>query len=430
MIASKTVYEACLALAKKDTRGNAFNLEEYNRVAPIVNMELFNFYMSKHETDFVISQRMAIFKMRNESITLTNGVGLLPSPVIFNSGAYELDLTDLSSYHNRMIGNLTYQYPMGIITATEEVEVVNDPDTKVKITSLNHGLKDGAIVTVTGLSVHVITAEPIHFIDKNSFWVDVDWVADDVLTSPRWVVSNSDYKEIDWVTERELDARLTDSLTKPTIMNPCAVISRARDYRRLRITGIYNAAGLGYPGSVTVICATPHKFKTGDYVYINGTTSYNGGYSISSYTQAVAGITSDYAFRITAVYVASEEGECYPSTSGIEINVYPTTIPTVRTSYYRLPAIPMLDYYVDSNYTMHWLDSGAYNVAIADGDEYRDGTLGPANIDSSTTNWEWDTSMLPEIVYMVLQKMGINLENMGVTQIATQLQAKEESKIV
>ena len=54
---------------------------------------------------------------------------------------------------------------------------------------------------------------------------------------------------------------------------------------------------------------------------------------------------------------------------------------------------------------------------------------GYLDISSRTVNWEWNDDMLPQIVYMVLQKMGINLENMTVAQLATQLQAKEETNV-
>ena len=118
------------------------------------------------------------------------------------------------------------------------------------------------------------------------------------------------------------------------------------------------------------------------------------------------------------------------------INVYPTTIPTVNLNYLRYPNTPFLDYYVDANYIIHYLDAYTQYIytshALALGETYRDGTAGtnPATtIYSWTVDWEWDDDLLPQIVYMILQKMGINLENMNVVQIATQLDVKEQSQV-
>ena len=45
MILSHKVYETALALVKKDVRGSGFNLDEFNNVAALVNMELYNVYI-------------------------------------------------------------------------------------------------------------------------------------------------------------------------------------------------------------------------------------------------------------------------------------------------------------------------------------------------------------------------------------------------
>jgi hypothetical protein len=114
------------------------------------------------------------------------------------------------------------------------------------------------------------------------------------------------------------------------------------------------------------------------------------------------------------------------------INVYPDTIPTVNINYLRYPKTPFLDYYVDANYVITYLDAYTKYIytshLLAAGEEYRDGTT-TGTVYSYTVDWEWDEDMLPQIVYMILIKAGINLENMNVTQVAAQLQTKEESQV-
>ena len=206
MIQASTVYDTALALAKKDQRGGSFNIEEYNNIAALVNMELYNTYLSKYESGMAVTDALLHLKTRNTTLTLTAGQAWLPS------------------HADRLAGNPWMTHPWGVITETSEVDVVNWPDTKVKVTSPDHGLKDGAVVTCTGLSIHVITSKAIHYIDKDSFWVDVDYAAADTLTAAAWTVVGASYKEVDMLTEEELSVRWADHLTKPMIQNPVAVL--------------------------------------------------------------------------------------------------------------------------------------------------------------------------------------------------------------
>jgi hypothetical protein len=417
MIKASTVYDTALALAKKDQRGNSFNIEEFNNVSALVNMELYNFYVSKYENGAEISDAMTPFKVRNRTITLTAGVGSIPAEV------------------DKLAGNPWVAHPWGVVTATGTVDVVNWPDEKVKVTSPDHGLKDGAVVTVTGLSIHTITAKAIHYIDKNSFWVDVNYAAPDVLTSAVWTVVGASYKEVDMVTEEELSVRWADHLTKPTIQNPVAVLDTSSQSLTVTTFGVGGDKYTGYPW----VHVHSHGLKVGDIVEFYNVLD-GGGVATVFYNAAVQGgyrvlyVHDNDNFVFDETYSAIPQSATMIAYGVTRINVYPTTIPSVIINYLRYPRTPFLDYYVDSNYAIHYLDEyNAYietSYTLAAGDVYRDGTstLGTV-VYSWTVNWEWDEDLLPQIVYMILQKMGINLENMSVAQIATQLDVKEQSQV-
>jgi len=417
MIAAQTVYDTCLALAKKDQRGRAFNIDEYNKVAALVNMELYNYYVSKYESGENVSVALNQFKLRELELTLTLGVGTLP-------GRFA-----------RMAGHPTMDFPIGTITATSSVTVVNKPDAKVKVTAPNHGLKDGTVITCTGLSVHTIAAEAIHFIDKNNFWVDVDYVGADVLVNAWWSQDDQYRIPLDLVTEEELSAIRRDPNLKPTLANPVYVFQWAKAILETYniLTLALNTDDPGYSGMTKIIATDeniPFSAKPGDYIYfISGPAPYQG----NSFT--VAGLSEDS----TAIFIDVVPGVVANGNYSFlnfgeptQIHVYPETIPTVYLNYLRNPNIPFLDWYVNNTtYVLTYLREREELVNFPAGNTYRDGTAGNGIIDipSRTVDWEWPEDMLPQIVYMMLQKMGINLENMTVAQLATQLNAKEEANV-
>jgi hypothetical protein len=430
MIAARTVYDTCLALAKKDQRGRAFNIDEYNKIAALVNMELYNYYVGRYESGIGVTEALLMLKVRNETLALTTGQAWLPN------------LAD------RIVGNPTIVHPWGPITATASVDVVNNPDAKVKVTAPNHGLKDGAVVTCSGLSEHAITSEPIHFIDKNNFWVDVDFSADDTLTSASWVLDDHSYKDVDMVTEEELSAMWADANLRPTIHNPVAILgtgNRTENFGEYFNYGTNSFVhGIGDFGLTYIdgVSRPALGFDSGYNFFVNGDriTIANGKTGVGAASAGYNGthevlVRESYPNYVYLPYVTYDNTVLFAEVTRANIKtiaVYPTTIPAVNVSYLIKPATPFLDYYVnDTTYVITYLDKRQELTNFAAGNTYRDGTAGDdaIDIDSITEDWQWDEDMLPQIVYMMLQKMGINLENMTMAQIATQLQAKEESNV-
>jgi hypothetical protein len=398
MIRSEDVYNITLGLLKKDARGQGFGIDEFNLISALVNLELYNSYVSKYEIDATVSDILAPFKVRNATLTLSGGVARFP-------GAFD-----------RLSGNPTVAHPWGVVTATAIVTIVNNPTAKVKLTSPKHGLKTGDIITVTGLSVHTIASQAVNVIDKDNFWVNVDYTGADVLTNAAWTMAGADRKQVDMVGELEYTARVGDALLKPTISNPVAVIDGNVS---AAITAFADAGG----GLITATSAA-HGLTAGMTVTITSSTvaGYDGTYPITVTGTNTFTFSGTYSATGTAIWTCPEL---------TQITVYPSTISSISLSYLKFPATPLLDYYVTSAGLIVYLEEGARQVNIPAGAEYRTGTVGgPAvYVDSATRNWQWDKDVLPQIIYSILQKAGINMENMNIAQLSTQLNAKEEAQV-
>jgi DNA/RNA endonuclease YhcR with UshA esterase domain len=399
MIDSREVYETVMALAKKDARGAAFNIPEYNEICKLVNAELYNFYVSRYEADSTVSDIMSPLKVRNTSVTLTAGLARLP-------GVFD-----------RLAGNPTIAYPWGIITATATVAVVNNATAKLKITSPGHNLKDGDIITATGLSVHTVTSKAIKVIDRDNFWVDVNYAGADALTNAAWTLAGAGRKQVDMITELEYSVRVGDANLKPTISNPVAVLDG-------NVTGSISAFASGGAGLVAATSAA-HGLTTGMTVTVTGSTvsGYNGTYPIT-----VTGVNT-FTFSGTWTATGTAAWACPELT---QITVYPATLTSININYLKFPATPFLDYYVASTGIITYLAEGARQVNVPAGAVYSTGAAGGAGVfvDSLTSSWQWDRdNSLPHIIYAILQKVGINMESMSLAQLSTQLNTKEETQV-
>lgn len=398
MIRSQDVYNITLSLLKKDARGQGFGIDEFNSISALVNMELYNSYVSKYEIDATVSDILAPFKVRNVTTTLTSGMARLP-------GVFD-----------RLAGNPTIAYPWGVITGTATVTIVNNATAKLKITSPRHNLKDGDVVTATGLSVHTVTSEAIKVIDRDNFWVDVNYSGVDVLTNAAWTLTGAERKQVDMVSELEYSVRVGDASLKPTIANPVAVLDS-------NVNASITAFASGGVG-VVVATSAAHGLATGMTVTISSSTvsAYNGTYQIT-----VTG-TGTFTFPGTYTATGTATWTCYELT---QITVYPATLTSINVNYLKFPPVPLLDYYVDGNGLIVFLSEGAKQVNVPAGAEYRTGTAGgPAvYVDSATVNWGWDKDVLPHIIYAILQKAGLNIQDMNTINMAIAEENKEEAQV-
>jgi hypothetical protein len=397
MIRSEDVYSITLGLLKKDARGQGFGIDEFNHISALVNMELWNTYVSKYEVDATVSDILAPFKVRDATLALSGGKARFP-------GAFD-----------RLAGNPTVAHPWGVITATATVTIVNIPTAKLKITSPRHGLKSGDVITATGLSVHIVTSEAINVIDRDNFWVDVDYAGADALTSAAWTLAGAERKEVDMVSELEYSSRVGDVLLKPTIANPVALIDGNVS---ASITAFANPGG----GLITAT-STAHGLTTGMTVTISGSTvpTYDGTYPIR--------VTGPNTFMFSGTWSATGTAT-WTCPELTQITVYPITLTSINLGYLRFPDTPFLDYYVTSAGLVVYLTEGDRGVSVPAGAEYRtDPVVGPATVDSLTRNWQWDRDVLPHIIYAILQKAGMNIQDMNTINMAIAEENKEEAQV-
>ena len=78
MVYCYEIYEMVLDLARKDKRGRSLDIDEFNRVAKIVNSRVYNHYYNQFETSLDSSNSLSGFKVTNYEVSLTAGVGTLP----------------------------------------------------------------------------------------------------------------------------------------------------------------------------------------------------------------------------------------------------------------------------------------------------------------------------------------------------------------
>lgn len=73
------VYENVLNYLRKDKRGMMITLDEFNTLSHLVNKRVFASYCSRFEEDINNSSDLGIFKVVGYNLSLTTGVGTLPT---------------------------------------------------------------------------------------------------------------------------------------------------------------------------------------------------------------------------------------------------------------------------------------------------------------------------------------------------------------
>lgn len=226
-----------------------------------------------------------------------------------------------------------------------------------------------------------------------------------IIGEPRSVetISAVDYtRKVDVVTSEEYTDRVVDYLTQPTTTYPICIIG---GYPSGTITQI-----LSYGTGVSLVYSTAHGLKTGDSVIISGTTDYNGVRTITKVT--------DDTFSIAVAFTSNQTG-AWIGHGMVNITVNPVSITTLYLDYLRNIEEPFLDYYInDTTLEYTFLTEGSVHVNVPLGYTYRTGTVGgPAvYVDSVTSDFEWDADMLPKITGIMLEVLGVQLDNANVYQ--------------
>jgi len=127
----------------------------------------------------------------------------------------------------------------------------------------------------------------------------------------------------------------------------------------------------------------------------------------------------DYLTKASVIYPTCFMG--YGATSeDMSVYVNPSTCTPIYIDYLRKVDTPFLDYYMnDTTLEITYLDiAPAGNIAIGAGYTARNGTVGPANLTSTTVNFEWHEHDLPQIVNLLLEAVGISLPDELLVQVS------------
>ena len=79
MILVSYVYDTIQTLIRKDQKGNTFNLSEFNRVAKLINYELYNIFAPDIGKSTEVNEALKDLKIMGSAISLTTGAGNLPA---------------------------------------------------------------------------------------------------------------------------------------------------------------------------------------------------------------------------------------------------------------------------------------------------------------------------------------------------------------
>lgn len=99
-----------------------------------------------------------------------------------------------------------------------------------------------------------------------------------------------------------------------------------------------------------------------------------------------------------------------------KLEVYPSTLLTGTLYYYRTPATPVFDYYIDAAAEIQYLAVGE-SYTLQAGETYSDGTTSGTK-NSISVELEWDDDNKLDILYMIASDAGLNLMRQDVTQYA------------
>ena len=125
----------------------------------------------------------------------------------------------------------------------------------------------------------------------------------------------------------------------------------------------------------------------------------------------------DYLTKASLLYPTAFMG--YGATSDdMSIYVDPTTIEVIYIDYLRKVNTPLLDYYIDdTTFEITYLDE-AEGVTIPAGCTGRLGQVPGSNYTAATLNFEWHEHDIPSLLNLLLETVGIQLQDQGLVQVS------------
>lgn len=135
----------------------------------------------------------------------------------------------------------------------------------------------------------------------------------------------------------------------------------------------------------------------------------------------------DYLTQPTTTYPMCQIGGINAS-GKLQIRVYPSTIPDVYIDYFKEPATPYLDYYLNNTNLNYTYMATNVTVSVPLGNTARDGTVGLANVASDTIDWEFSSDDLELIIAKFMTILGITLTDEILVQAGQFVETKKMAK--
>jgi hypothetical protein len=178
MVYCYNVYQTLLDITRKDARGLALSVEEFNNIAPLVNELLFDKYYSDFEDTQENSEAMSAFKVLNESIAVGGGgIASLPANYYYMVGMPRY--TDLSG---------TTRY-LDMVSSLEHAKREQDYLTKASLTYPT--FRFGIATAVSPMTLYVTPATGINPILIDYIRIPatpyLDYYIDDVTYEQTWL---------------------------------------------------------------------------------------------------------------------------------------------------------------------------------------------------------------------------------------------------
>jgi len=133
MTTNESLYKSVLDILRKDLRGEAVSVAEFNALLPVVSHEYFSQQYAKFQQTQKITDSLAPF-IKTATITLTSGVGYLPMDYMHLIGTptclqttttRKIDVVSRLEYVDRVVDPITQPtdtYPIAILGTTERKE--------------------------------------------------------------------------------------------------------------------------------------------------------------------------------------------------------------------------------------------------------------------------------------------------------------------
>lgn len=200
------------------------------------------------------------------------------------------------------------------------------------------------------------------------------------------------------------------------LLSMCAIEKANSDYSRFQESNVITDSLKSLIRRVYV----PFSFGMGDLPenYWHYITSVTGNAKIRQVT------SEQYDAFLGSVLMAPSSREPYLKIEKDVIYVLPNTITIILLTFLEKPTPPFYDYYIDANDEYIYLEPEV-TYTLQPGEEYRTGVTS-GDVVSQSQELPFPEMERTQVIYMLLSKLGIILNEQDAVQYGLQMSQKEE----